>query len=237
MITRKAHIVWLCLFIPTIVLSGWALLSLFNTTARITYQFEYKGYERQFTLTIPLEDYRNYKEKPRPDYNLAKSDFSAYFAQYINMATDSHDDGLIDSLVCQLEEIALAEGLSDSKKASLALNFIQSLAYTKDNTPAGLGEYPRYPVETLFEMGGDCEDTSILLAAIMTDMEYDVALLLFENLDHIGLGINFPVKHGNSWIYEGKRYWYLDASGTRPIGWCPEEYAQTAAYVYPLAVK
>ena len=233
MITRKAHIAWLCLFILTIVLSGWALQALFNTTARITYRFEYKGDKQQFTLTMPLEDYRYYKEKPRPDYNLAKSDFYTYFAQYVNMVTDSNDDGLIDSLVCRLDEIALAEGLSDYEKAGLALSFVQSLAYVKDDSTAYLNEYPRYPVETLFERRGDCEDISILLAAIMTDMGYDVALLVFENLDHIGLGVAFPFEYGNSWIYDGKRYWYLDASGTRPIGWCPKEYAQTAAYVYP----
>jgi len=153
------------------------------------------------------------------------------------MAIDSHDDGLIDSLVCRLDGIALAEGLSNQERIGLALSFVQSLTYAADNATISLDEYPRYPVETLFEERGDCEDASLLLAAIMTNMGYDVALLVFEDLDHIGLGINFPVRYGNSWIYEGERYWYLDASGTRPVGWCPEEYAQTAAYVYPLALR
>ncbi len=237
MTIRKTHIAWLCLLIPAIVLSGGALQALFNTTAKITYRFEYKGDQQQFTLAMPLEDYRGYKEKPRPDYNLARADFYTYFAQYVNMVTDYHDDGLMDNLVYRLDEIALAEGLSNQERIGLTLRFVQSLTYATDNATLSLDEYPRYPVETLFEKRGDCEDTSILLAAIMTDMGYEVALLVFEDLDHIGLGVAFPFKYGNSWIYEGKRYWYLDASGTRPIGWSPAEYAQTAAYVYPFAVK
>jgi len=72
---------------------------------------------------------------------------------------------------------------------------------------------------------------------ILDEMGYDVAMLLFEEYDHIGLGINMPPEYhmyGNSWIYEGKRYWYLDTSGKQSIGWCPEPYHQTSAYVYPL---
>lgn len=54
------------------------------------------------------------------------------------------------------------------------------------------GEYPKYPVETLVE-GGDCEDKSILLAAILRAMGYRTALLVFSgNPGHIAVGVECP---------------------------------------------
>ena len=203
----------------------------------LAYPFTYKGNECTLTLSIPLRDYIYYKERPRPswtEYSSRASHPYYFFTEYTSMVTDPNDDYLINTVVSQLNEVATDKGLSGNDKIALVLTYVQSLTYTGDNVTASVDEYPRYPVETLFDRGGDCEDTSILLAAILTDMGYDVALLLFEEFDHIGLGINYPLEYGNSWIYEAKRYWYLDTTGGRSAGWCPDEYAETSAYVYPV---
>ncbi len=247
MVTRKGYFVLLGLLMLVLVLFGWALSSqmqvnkLEKSVVGLNYQFEYKQVEHNLTLAIPVRDYLYYKERPRPswlNYSAMALHPYHYFAEYISMATDSGDDHLINSVVGYLAEVAAADGLKGRDRAELALTLVQSLTYIGDNVTTSFDEYPRYPVETLFDREGDCEDTSILLAAILTEMGYDVALLLFEEFDHIGLGINFPPEYqmyGNSWIHsDGRRYWYLDTTGGRAIGWCPEEYAQTPAYVYPV---
>ena len=246
MVTRKAYLVLLGLLMLVLILSGWALSAqmqvrkLEKSAVALHYQFEYKGDEHNLTLSIPVRDYLDYKERPRPswlNYRAMASHPYYYFAEYVSLATDPGDDQLIDLIVGNLNEAATADGLGDQERAELALNFVQSLTYIGDNVTTSFDEYPRYPVETLFDREGDCEDTSILLAAILEEMGYDVALLLFEEFDHIGLGISFPPDYemyGNSWIYEGKRYWYLDTSGHHSIGWCPEPYDKTSAYVYPV---
>lgn len=210
----------------------------FNTTVTFDYQFETsKGNEHNWTLTIPLRDYFYYKGRPRPSWSKYSSMVAGpyyYFKEYGFMVTDPYDDDIINSIVRQLNEEASTEDLSDLDKVSLVLRFVQNLTYTEDVDTTPFDEYPRYPVETLFDRGGDCEDTSILVAAILTAIDYDVALLLFEEYDHMGVGINIPLGYGNSWIHDGKRYWYLETTGGRSVGWAPTVYQETAAYVYPV---
>jgi hypothetical protein len=50
-----------------------------------------------------------------------------------------------------------------------------------------LVEYPKYPLETLVEKKGDCEDQSILAAALLAAMGYEVALLILPI--HVALGV------------------------------------------------
>lgn len=239
MATKKAYFVLLCLLMLVVILSGWALSARFDSTATIHYRFEApKQSEHNLTLTIPLRDYREYKERPRPSYEaeLTRHEVARKFLEeYSSMANDPGDNDIIDSIVRQLNDEAAANDLSELKKIQLVLGFVQSLTYTRDIVPAAYDEYPRYPVETLFEQGGDCEDTSILIVAILREMGFDVALLLFEEFDHMGVGINFDIHYGNSWIHsDGRRYWYLDTSGGQSMGWCPEPYDVTSAYVYPV---
>jgi len=247
MVTKKAYLVLSCLLILVLILSGWAISAqmqirkLEKTSVTLHNQFQHKSKEHNLTLAIPLQDYLYYREKPRPswlNYSSMAIHPYYYFAEYISMATDPGDDYLIDTIVSKLNAAAVASNLDDRDRAELALIFVQSLTYIGDNVTTRLDEYPRYPIETLFDREGDCEDTSILLAAILTEMGYDVALLLFEEFDHIGLGINFPFEYGNSWIHsDGRRYWYLDTTGGQTMGWCPEPYDVTSAYVYPVVGK
>jgi len=241
-VTKKVYLALLSLVVLVLASLGWGLSARFATSATIHYPFEIASQDKHnLTLTIPLRDYRDYKERPRPTYgnNLTRNEIANQFlAKYSYIADDRGDDALINNLVVKLEEEAASHKLSELRKIELVLRFVQSLTYTTDNaTTPSYDEYPRYPLETLFEQGGDCEDSSILMSAILMEMGYEVAFLLFEGFDHMGLGINFPVGYGNSWIYEatGIRYWYLDTSGKKSIGWAPEQYAETPAYLFPIS--
>ncbi len=68
-INRKANLVWLCLLMLVLILSGWVLQARFDGAATIHYRFEApNGSDHNLTLVIPLKDYREYKERPRPVY-------------------------------------------------------------------------------------------------------------------------------------------------------------------------
>ena len=62
------------------------------------------------------------------------------------------------------------------------LAFVQYIPYQTDEEYLGYLEYWKFPLETLYDNGGDCEDTSILYAAIALKsmkklgFDYDVAL-------------------------------------------------------------
>lgn len=251
---RKGHFLLVIVLLTGLASLGWGLSARFSSVATIGYSFKV-GIPGEPDLTlavsVPLPDYRHYRERPRPSYgdNLTWNEMAVEFLDdAIAISTDPGDDAIIDSAARQFEAAALAGNLDSGEAVKLVLKFAQSLTYTTDNVSTSSDQYPRYPVETLFEQTGDCEDTSLLAAAILTEMGYDTAFILFEEFDHMGLGIYFPAEwgikmYGNSWIYgdsdnvvaDGeRRYWYLDTSGKRAMGWAPPEYGQTPAYIYPV---
>ncbi len=248
---KRTHYILLATLVVAILL-GWGLSARFSSVTTLRYSFETENPSvLSLSLTLPLPDYRDYREKPRPVYdgNLTWNEMAGkYLTDSVVIASDPGDDAFIRSLARQFEEKAAAENLDAKETVELVLKFAQGMTYTTDNVSTSSDEYPRYPLETLFEQAGDCEDTSLLAAAVLTEMGYDTAFLLFEKFDHMGLGVYFPEEwgvkmYGNSWVYGDKdgviedderRYWYLDTSGKRSIGWAPPEYGGTPAYVYPL---
>lgn len=198
---------------------------IFDTTVTQYYTFTYERDNYYSIVSIPLRTYFYYKEKPRP----------SSFSGYSSMAADPYDDSLIDGMVRNLEEAAATKNLSKLEKTNFVITFIQSLPYTEDIVTTPYDEYPRYPVETLFDRGGDCEDTSILTAALLSAMDYDVALLIFKEEQHMAVGVNVPKATGYYWEYQGKRYFYLETTGDGwEIGDCPPEFRNALADVYPV---
>ena len=96
-------------------------------------------------------------------------------------------------------------------------------------------EYPRYPLETLFDRGGDCEDTSILVAALLDRMGYDICLLILSKANHCAVGVSLDGVTGSYYNHDGKKYYYLETTGEGwEIGDIPSSITETYAYIYPI---
>jgi hypothetical protein len=104
------------------------------------------------------------------------------------VAKDPGDDWYIDAVVKQINAAAVEGGFTEKEKVELVIAFVRSLPCTVDQAATPWNEYPRYPVETLFDRGGDCEDTSILVAALLDRMGYDTALQLLHREMHAAVG-------------------------------------------------
>ncbi len=76
---------------------------------------------------------------------------------------------------------------SDYKRMNFVLAFTQYIEYRSDTDTKGVDEYWKFPLETLYEQNGDCEDTSILFCAIASAMGYKSAMLLFYG--HMAAGV------------------------------------------------
>ncbi|AGN26323.1 hypothetical protein A3207_00740 [Candidatus Methanomassiliicoccus intestinalis] len=74
---------------------------------------------------------------------------------------------------------ALAESLAEytDDTPAFILSFVQSLEYIDDYESTGYQEYPKYPIETLVDGGGDCEDVAALYSSLMGALGYDTALI------------------------------------------------------------
>ncbi len=177
------------------------------------YTWTYNG-EWSWELYLPKKVYEYYREQPRLPID--------YFSVYI---TNPLDDDYIEALAREIEEAGNRNGFSDWETVNLAISFVQSLKYTSDNVTTPYDEYPRYPIETLVDRGGDCEDTSILTAAILNAMGYDVVLIQLPV--HMAVGILGGEDVQGTYFKDGdKKYFYLETTGEGwEIGEVPPQYS------------
>jgi len=194
----------------------------------IVYTWEY--HNNYYTIEIPHLTfmYNYYHSRKR----LKTNDYTAY-------VTDETDDEFLKLLCAKLEEIYPTS--EDVSKINFIASFVQSLPYASDIVTTPSDEYPRYPIETLFEKEGDCEDTSILTAALLNESGYEVSLIKFS--DHMGVGVHLRnIDYVNKEFYSdssGKRYLYLETTGENwPLGRAPSNYTDRKdAIVYPILHK
>ena len=154
---------------------------------------------------------------------------------YDLFASDPYDDAVITELADGLNELGREYGLDKTEITYLTISFVQSLPYTSDSVTAGFDEYPRFPYETLYDDGGDCEDTSILSAALLQEMGYGVVLILFPR-EHVGIGIKCSSNVGGyRYKFENQDYCYLETTGKNwDIGMLPEIYRGKKAQIIPI---
>ena len=186
-----------------------------------SYRWDYDGKEWTWELQIPEALYQYYTEMSRS----SASNYSGY-------VTHPLDDEYIGELAGTIIDVADKNGYSEYEIIELSAAFVQNLPYNSDSGTTPYDEYPRYPVETLVDNGGDCEDTSILLASILDSMGYSVVLL--NPPYHLAVG----VMHGEGvpgryYPYNGGSYYYLETTnpGWR-IGEIPQNYRFVSAYIY-----
>jgi hypothetical protein len=187
------------------------------------YTWTYKGTEFTYTKKFNKSLYTYYKNRKRVPGN-----------HYEVYATDPFDDKIITNLVEVFKEKAEEHNYSKNETIYFIVTFIQSLPYTVDRVTKASDEYPRFPVETLVDNGGDCEDTSILTAAILKEMGYGVALLKLPL--HMAVGIYCTEKSG-AFVKDkhGYTFCYLETTGENwKIGKVPDQYDITRAEVIHL---
>ena len=193
-----------------------------NITITRYYQWDYDGVQWEYSLPIAIKDYLAAKHKEKPS--------SAW--EWVEMANDS-DDIYIKRLVEYFEEVAHDKGFNTQEKLNFVIKFIQHLPYTDDALTTPYDDYPRSPLETLFDDGGDCEDSTILAVALLREMHYDVALLGLIDAYHMALGVSVPLEWGTYYQHPdtGVKYFYVETSGDIwDIGEVPSEYlGKTAA--------
>jgi len=208
---------------------NFRLSKILNIDVKQHYEWVYGSWllsnRYEWELTIPLSLYLEYYERPRP----------GSWREWVEMAMDRGDDYYIDEMIRQINSAAISRGFTEIEKVNFVVAFVQSLPYTVDNVSTPWNEYPRFPIETLFDRGGDCEDTSILTAALFDKMGYDVCLLFLSYEKHVAVGIAIQETYGSYYKYNDKKYYYLETTGE---GWrisdIPSSFTDTRAYIYPI---
>jgi hypothetical protein len=134
--------------------------------------------------------------------------------------------------------MAEEKNFNSRETAEFAASFVQDSGCISYFPELEEGEYPKYPLETLYEKEGDCEDSSILLAAILQLISYDAVLVNFppadgEDAGHMGVGVAGDFS-GTYYRYEDTRYYYLETTDLWNLGEIDDEYRDRQASVYAL---
>ncbi len=93
----------------------------------------------------------------------------------------------VDELAERFKKISVDLRLDKYLEIEMVLSGVQSIEYVTDIQSKGQEDYWRFPIETLDDGVGDCEDTAILLAAILSAMGHRVCFLTAPG--HAALGI------------------------------------------------
>jgi len=182
-----------------------------NIIEKVSYNWEYPQdwYTWSFSLNIPVKAVDYYREFDRD-----------YIYNYSYYVAHEADDDYINSLAQMFINTAENEDMGEWDMLSLAVSFVQSLDYVPDKIGTGYDEYPKFPLETLYDKGGDCEDSSILLASILRELGYGTVLVSTDT--HMGVGLK--TSDDGNFQYLGMEFYYIETTGVGwEIGELPEE--------------
>jgi len=140
--------------------------------------------------------------------------------------TDPDDDPFIETLSENLLG-AIAAFYNDSPSAyygflQFALDFVTgAIPYTLDSLP---NEWPRYPLETLVEVVGDCEDTAILYCSIVRPQVQTTHLLFFPTHVASAVPVDWSFVDSRDYTvgyyeYQGAYYAFCETTGDPPGYW------------------
>lgn len=186
------------------------------------YEWNYKGTTWQYSLSVPKSMYNYYKNLDHTSKNYPK---------YIS---DEWSRKYLSGLATKFREGGSKKGYSDSENVMNVIAFVQSLPYTSDSVTTGYDEYPRYPIETLVDNGGDCEDTALLTAGLLREMGYGVVLLALPG--HMAVGVKGGQGiSGTYYMNNDVKYYYLETTGSGwKIGMIPDAHKNSKARIIPL---
>lgn len=178
---------------------------------------------KKFYETDPYTRYQMLLSMPEYERKMVYACSAGGEANYVYWVDEPKNSAFIEKAAGALLEIARKENFNRFQTAEFVLSFVQSIPYV-------LTEYPVLPVQTLVDKKGDCDVKSILLAAILKKMGYDVALLYFspavtgKGTGHMAVGVAFdeselPANRSLSCDeYAGKTYCFAETTCSLPIG-------------------
>lgn len=187
---------------------------------RIEHTWPFEGKQCYISLNISkqlYDYYQNEREHLAYRYQFNGGEIPP---NYYSFMLSEHDRPVMRALA---EEFS-THVASKKEQISLALTFVQSLSYAYDSTTKGIDEYLRYPIETLVDGYGDCEDKVALLAALLYEMDVDFILLVLP--EHIAIGVHCDEVEADRYLlFREKKYYYMETTMAGwQIGQIPEDY-------------
>ena len=204
-----------------------------------SYSFEYQC--QPYTLHVPLyqSKYAYFSDLNRGAYllkNAGKDPEEEYYKQFL---LNDQDEDTIQQIINEIQYLTQANTPDDLVTA--AVSFVQYIEYDCEKlfsyenlTDHDYQTY--YPYETLYLNKAVCGDTSLLLAKILNQLGYGSAFLIYEDQNHMALGIRCPNNVAN-FVEDGMGYCYIETTAPSRIGVIPQGINETDALTNPRIIK
>ncbi len=126
-------------------------------------------------------------------------------------------DGVVDAIADHLEP--MMAGLTDTQRAIAVMYFVQdAIDYREDISLYGESEFWALPMETVYSLEGDCEDTSTLYVAIASVLGLQAGFVSFEDpsAGHMGAAVAIvdgaPVSGNGVFGIDGTTYAFVETT-------------------------
>jgi hypothetical protein len=190
---------------------------------------------RIYEWTFNNQTYAAYFGVLKSDYDLYKSRPHTHGSDYAGYRISVDERICFIELVNRLMDVVVENELSENCSAMAVAGFLQSLPNASLDDAAAYDDYPKYPLETLVDGGGDSEDMSILAANLLEQMGYRTVLLGFPGHMAVGMQGTNESAEGRYYTYNGAQYYYLETMPPlRGLGDIPDEYRNMPATIYTM---
>jgi hypothetical protein len=175
----------------------------------ISHQFPFEKTTISLTIPINVSVYEGARQAEKATTVYGNISETVWIAKsYRAMIQDPSQDSLYTAILAEAEKIRLRERLSDDEYFELITVYTQSLRYeTREQNPA------KFPVETVVDRAGDCDDKSLLLAGLLSREGYLVALLLFGPESHMAVGVG-----SDGYLYKNTGYTFVETTNYSFVG-------------------
>ncbi|MDY0088271.1 MAG: hypothetical protein RBS78_06990 [Coriobacteriia bacterium] len=182
--------------------------------APTTISWQFEGKSAGVSVPVDAAVYQGAKNAQKSALFFAEVDELEWIPAYYRAFVDEvHQEPTYDSMLASLSQLRDTLQLDDDRYVELIVSAVQSLTYRTD--PKYLE--PKFPIETLGDGDGDCDDKTLLVTALLAREGYDVAMLLFSAEQHVTLGIR-----SNGASFKNSGYTIVEMTTCSLFGWVPE---------------
>jgi hypothetical protein len=198
------------------------------------FTFNYGKEERRMIVPIDESVYMGarYANKTYPYTAAWRRNTTWRDRYYSSMLTDPAQDGFYENLLTEMRRIKRTENLNDDQYLELITAFVQQIPLEVNVT-----DYPRFPIEVIYDQKGDCDEKAMLLTALLWREGYDVALLVFQGIDHPATAVRIVTGAQPSFVTYGSgagKYMYIEPATPAFIGMQPDIIENRSVVVVPV---
>jgi hypothetical protein len=203
------------------------------------YTFEHGCQQYSFALPVYQSKYDYFSGLDRDVYypNSSRKDpEEEYYKQFL---LSDQDEDTIERIIREINSLTHTNTSDD--QVSALVSFVQYIEYDCEK----LFSYENliqndyqtnYPYETLYMNQGVCGDTTLLLAKILNHLGYGSAFLIYEEQNHMALGIRCPNNEAN-FVEDGVGYCYIETTAPARIGIIPQGIDESETLTNPRIIK